>query len=256
MRLKDKVALVTGGASGIGRASAVLFAREGARVVIADQDEAGSMEVAGEIKDQGGEVSILVGDVTDADAAKSMVRTALDDFGKLDVLVNSAGVTPRNAFAKRTPWDQIWNRVIEVNLTGTYLVTRQAASAMTRSGGGSVINLASMMGLVGYPPGLRGGWTPYNPSKGGVILFTRSLAVELAKDNIRVNCICPGFVYTPLTAELTSDPDILQTLVEKHPLGRLGQPEEIATVALFLASDESSFMTGSSVVADGGYTAV
>lgn len=256
MRLKDKVALITGGASGIGRASAVLFAREGAKIVIADQNEAGSEEVAGEIKDLGGESSVLVGDVTVAGAAKSMVRTAVDGYGRLDILVNSAGVTPRNAFSKRTPWDQIWNRVIEVNLTGTYLVTRQAVSAMRKSGGGSIINLASIMGLVGYPPVLSGGWTPYNPSKGGVVLFTRSLAAELAPDNIRINCICPGFVSTPMTEDLSSNPEILEALIDKHPLGRLGRPEEIATVALFLASDESSFMTGSSVVVDGGYTAV
>jgi NAD(P)-dependent dehydrogenase (short-subunit alcohol dehydrogenase family) len=222
MRLKEKVALITGGASGIGRSSAVLFAREGAKVVIADQNEAGSNEVAGEIRDQGGEASVLVGDVTVAGVAKSMVRTAVDDYGRLDILVNSAGVTPRNAFSKRTPWDQIWVRVIEVNLTGTYLVTRQAASAMTRSGGGSIINLASIMGLVGYPPELSGGWTPYNPSKGGVILFTRNLAVELAKNNIRVNCICPGFIFTPMTEELSGDPKILEALTERHPLGRLG----------------------------------
>ena len=256
MRLKGKVALVVGGASGIGRATAILFGQEGAKVVIGDQDEAGSEEAASETRDRGSQATVSVGDITQDGVAKSMVQTAVENYGRLDILVNSAGVIPQNAFSTKTPRDEVWDRVIEVNLKGTYLVSRQAVPEMAKSGGGSIINLASIMGLVGFPPGMRGGWTPYNPSKGGVVLFTRSLAVEVAKDNIRVNCICPGFVFTPMIESLTSDPETLQSLMDKHPLGRLGQPEEIATVALFLASDESSFMTGSSVVADGGYTAV
>ena len=185
-----------------------------------------------------------------------MVDGAVDVLGRLDVVVNSAGVTARNALPAGSDPDDVWDRVIEVNLRGTYLVSRCAIDHMRRSGGGSIVNLASTMGMVGYPPGLGGALNPYPPSKGGVIQLTRNMAVDLARENIRVNCLCPGFVETDLTKSLTDDPATREMLESRHPLGRLGRPEEVAHAALYLASDEASYVTGAALTVDGGYTAV
>ena len=157
--------------------------------------------------------------------------------------------------AKAHSCEEVWDAVIEVNLKGTYLACRHAIGAMERRGGGSIINLSSVMGLVGYARGVGAGLSPYNPSKGGVLQLTRNLAVELAPRGIRVNCINPGFVDTPFTEKLTSDPEVLSALIDLHPIGRLARPEEIASCALFLASDESTFVTGAPLIVDGGYTA-
>ena len=258
MRLADKVALITGGGSGIGRATALLFAEEGARVVVSDINQARTGETADEIKSRGGEASKAVGDVTlDGDTSR-MVQTAVDAYGRLDVLVNSAGITARNALGPDASPEQVWDRVIEVNLKGTYLVSSHALPEMERVGGGAIVNLASIFGLVGYHTDVVGkasGLHPYAPSKGGVVQLTRNLGIAYAKDNIRVNCICPGYLTTPLTDALTADPAILETLERAHPMGRLGRPEEVAYAALYLASDESSFVTGAVLAVDGGYTA-
>ena len=259
MRLDQKVALITGGGSGIGRSSAVLFALEGAKVVVSDVDDNSAQQTIEKIRIAGGTASCVQGDVTSSNDAENMVREAVDTYGKLDVLVNSAGISAlSNTFVPNASPEQVWDRVIEVNLKGTYLVSYYAVPEMVRLGGGSVINLASIVGLVGYPadiPGLGGGFNPYAASKGGVVQFTRNLAVAYAKDNVRVNCICPGYTWTNLTDPLTSNPDILKSLEDKHPMGRLGQPDEIAYAALYLASDESSYVTGAPLVVDGGYTA-
>ena len=185
-----------------------------------------------------------------------MVDGAVDALGRLDIVVNSAGVTARNALPPGSDPDDVWDRVIEVNLKGTYLVSRCAVVHMRREDGGSIVNLASTMGMVGYPPGLGGALNPYPPSKGGVIQLTRNMAVDLARDGIRVNCLCPGFVETDLTKSLTDDPPTLEMLESRHPLGRLGRPEEVANAALYLASDEASYVTGAALTVDGGYTAV
>ena len=255
-RLKDKTALVTGAGSGIRRAAALLFASEGAGVACADlsQDRAG--ETAADIERSGGKAVTLSGDVSVADDAAAMVDGAVDALGRLDVVVNSAGVTARNALPPGSDPDDVWDRVIEVNLRGTYLVSRYAIEHMRHGGAGSIVNLASTMGMVGYPPGLGGALNPYPPSKGGVIQLTRNMAVDLARDNIRVNCLCPGFVETDLTRSLTDDPATREMLESRHPLGRLGRPEEIAHAALYLASDEASYVTGAALTVDGGYTAV
>lgn len=255
-RLKDKTALVTGAGSGIGRAAAALFASEGASIACADLSQDRSEETAAEIERSGGRAVALSGDVSVAEDATGMVDGAVDSLGRLDIVVNSAGVTARNALPPGSDPDDVWDRVIEVNLRGTYLVSRCAVDHMRRGDGGSIVNLASTMGMVGYPPGLGGALNPYPPSKGGVIQLTRNMAVDLARDNIRVNCLCPGFVETDLTKSLTDDPPTLEMLESRHPLGRLGRPEEVAHAALYLASDEASYVTGAALTVDGGYTAV
>ena len=255
-RLKDKAALVTGAGSGIGRAAAALFASEGARVACADLSHASAEETVAEIERIGGRAVALSGDVSVAEDAAGMVDGAVDALGQLDIVVNSAGVTARNALPQGSDADDVWDRVIEVNLKGTYLVSRCAVAHMRREDGGSIVNLASTMGMVGYPPGLGGALNPYPPSKGGVIQLTRNMAVDLARDGIRVNCLCPGFVETDLTKSLTDDPPTLEMLESRHPLGRLGRPEEVANAALYLASDEASYVTGAALTVDGGYTAV
>lgn len=255
MRLRHRVALVTGAASGIGRAIAELFAREGATVVASDINEAPAIELADAIKAAGGKAATVTGDVSNGTDAKTIVHAAAKLFGKLDIVVNSAGVSGRNALGPNASPEEIWDRVIDVNLKGTYLISWHAADGMVKSGNGSIINLASIMGIVGYPQWMNQPFNPYPPSKGGVVQLTKNMAVALAKDGVRVNCICPGFVWSNLTELLTSDPETLRRLEELHPMRRLGQPEEVANVALYLASDESSYVTGTSLVVDGGYTA-
>ncbi|MGH2541794.1 MAG: SDR family NAD(P)-dependent oxidoreductase [Ardenticatenaceae bacterium] len=254
-RLEGKVALITGAGSGIGRATAVLFAAEGAKVAASDVNEVEALQTVNDVKAMGGEAAPVTGDVSDAADAERMVRAAVDTFGRLDILVNSAGVSGRNALPQGASPEAVWERVMDVNLKGTFLVSWHAVVEMERGGGGSIINLASIMGLVGYPEGMGGGFNAYAPSKGGVVQFTRNLAIDYAKKGIRVNCICPGYVETNLTKGLTENPELKARLEERHPMGRLGRPEEIARAALFLASDESSFMTGAPLIVDGGYTA-
>ena len=255
MRLESKVALITGGGSGIGRACAEMFAREGAKVAVSDISLERAQATTQFVTSHGGDAIAISGDVSVGDDAQNMVSATVEKFGKLDVLVNSAGVSARNAMPKGSSPEEVWDKVIDVNLKGTYMVSWHAMPEMAKSGGGSIINLSSIMGLVGYPVGMGGGFNPYNPSKGGVLQFTRNLAIDSASKNVRVNCICPGYVETDLTSALTKDAEALSRLETLHPIGRLGQPEEIAYAALYLASDESGFVTGSPLVVDGGYTA-
>ena len=255
MRLESKVALITGGGSGIGRACAEMFAREGAKVAVSDISLERAQATTQFVTSHGGEAIAISGDVSVGDDAQNIVSATVEKFGKLDVLVNSAGVSARNAMPKGSSPEEIWDKVMDVNLKGTYMVSWHAVPEMAKSGGGSIINLSSIMGLVGYPVGMGGGFNPYNPSKGGVLQFTRNLAIDSASKNVRVNCICPGYVETNLTSALTKDAEALSRLETLHPIGRLGQPEEIAYAALYLASDESGFVTGTPLVVDGGYTA-
>ena len=255
MRLNDKVALITGAGSGIGRAVAILFAEEGASVVAADLTGDSVRETADAITSASGRAVALTGDVTDSADAEQMVAQAVQSFGKLDLLVNSAGLTSRHSSLEGASPEEAWERVIEVNLKGTYMVSWFAVPVMEQAGGGSIVNLASTMGLVGYPVGIGGGFNPYPPSKGGVVQFTKTLAVDSARKNIRVNCLCPGFIETNLTSGLTSDPEMLERLESLHPMGRLGQPREVAYAALYLASDDSRHVTGTALTVDGGYTA-
>ena len=254
MRLRDKVAIVTGAASGIGEATALLFAEHGASVVTSDIDADGSRRTAATIAEQGGNAISLPGDVTDSDEAQHIVNMAVEEYGALHILVNSAGITARS-LPSTTPQEDIWDKVIEVNLKGTYLMALHSVPEMEKAGGGSIVNLGSIMSVVGYPPEWKSGFNPYPVSKGAVLQFTRNLAIDMAAKNIRVNCLGPGFTETPLTRSLTVDADMRAFLEERHPMGRLGKPEDVAYAALFLASDEASFMTGSYLPVDGGYTA-
>ena len=254
MRLKGKVAIVTGAASGIGEATALLFAEHGARVVTSDIDVAGSQRTAVTITERGGNAISAPGDVTDGDEAQRIVNKAVEEYGALHILVNSAGITARS-LPSSTPQEDVWDKVIEVNLKGTYLMALHSVPEMERAGGGSIVNLGSIMSVVGYPPEWKSGFNPYPVSKGAVLQFTRNLAIDMAAKNIRVNCIGPGFTETPLTRSLTEDAGMRAFLEERHPMGRLGKPEDVAYAALFIASDEASFMTGSYLPVDGGYTA-
>ena len=255
MRLKDKVALVTGGGSGIGHATAVLFAAKGAKVVVSDLNEANALETVAEIKNGGGDATALAGDVSKNTDAEAMVKGTVETYGTLDIVVNCAGVVAGKALPAGASPEEVWDRVMDVNLKGTYLVTWHAVRAMEPSGGGSIINIASINGLVGYPMGLGGGFDAYVPSKGGVVQFTKNLAIDYGKKNIRVNCICPGHIDTNLIREFIQDPERREWLEQRYPMGRIGRPEEVAYAALFLASDESSFVTGAPLIVDGGYTA-
>ena len=255
MRLEGKVALITGAGAGIGRAAAVRFAAEGARIVASDIDESSATETAAIVGESGGEATSVGGDVVRSADAAAMVQTAMDSYGRLDVLLNSAGVSGRIDLGENATHEDVWNKVMDVNMKGTYLVSWHVVPEMEKTGGGSIINIGSIMSLVGYPVGMTNGFSPYNPSKGAVLQFTRNLAVDLAPKGIRVNCICPGYVETNMTRILTDVPESYEFLKERHPIGRLGQPEDIANAALFLASDEAAFVTGAPLIVDGGYTA-
>lgn len=256
MRLMGKVALITGAGSGIGAASARLFAAEGARVCASDIDVDAAERIVREIGAGGGEARACGGDAASREAAERIVAETVAAFGRLDILVNSAGVTPRNA-VPGADWERIWDRVIEVNLKGSVLMARFAAEAMKQTGGGAIVNLGSIIGLVGYAQqlGFSDGFSAYPHSKGAVVQLTRDMGVNLARFGIRTNCLCPGFVRTNLTKDLTAHPETLAKLEALHPMGRLGTADEIARAALFLASDEASFITGAVLAVDGGYTA-
>lgn len=248
MRLNEKVAIITGAASGIGKATAILFSQHGAKVVVADIDIHGGNETVSEIQAVGFEAIFIKTDVTNIVDTQNVVAHTLDTYGKLDILFNNAGI------AMRLPVDELpeddWHRCLDVNLHGVFLCAKAAIPAMQRNKSGSIINMSSIYGLVGAD--VR---AAYVASKGAVTNLTRGMALDYAKDNIRVNCLCPGFVETPLVAGVVRTPEEYQKLADKHPMRRLGQPEEIAYGALYLASDESAFVTGIALPIDGGYTA-
>jgi NAD(P)-dependent dehydrogenase (short-subunit alcohol dehydrogenase family) len=250
-RLAGKVALITGAGSGIGRVAAGLFASEGASVVVADVAAEAAVDTAATITAAGGRATAVTVDVADETEVTAMVRTAVDTFGGLHVLFNNAGIFPGDDGGVLDTPPSTWDRVMAVNLKGVWLGCRAAVPAMMDSGGGSIVNVASFVALMGAATAQ----VAYTASKGGVLAFTRELAVEYARSGIRANSLCPGPIDTPLLAELLADPDRRQRRMVHVPMGRLGRPEEIARAALFLASDDSSFMTGSALVVDGGITA-
>jgi NAD(P)-dependent dehydrogenase (short-subunit alcohol dehydrogenase family) len=247
MRLTKKVALVTGAGSGIGRATALRFGAEGAQVVCADAAAKAADETARDISAGGGEAIAVAVDVTDEAACVRIVEETLGRFGRLTTLVNSAGVRPQRR--DPTPALSEWQRVVDTNLTGTYLASRAALPALAAGGTGSITNLASIFGLVGGATS-----SSYAASKGAIVNLTRQMALEWAP-RVRVNCVCPGVIETPMTAELRADPAWAEAVLERYPLGRFGRPEEIAAAILYLASDEAGFVTGVALPVDGGYTA-
>jgi len=249
-RLKDRVALITGGGSGIGRATALLFAREGARVVIADHVSEGAEEVVRLIKSQGGEAAFVRADVSRSADVQSMIKTTIDTCGRLDILFNNAGIEQPLASTVDTT-EEVWDQVIGINLKGVFLGMKYAIPEMLKRGGGVIVNTASINSFVAisHQPA-------YNSSKGGVLLLTKTAALEYARDNIRINCVCPGPVDTPLLAR-TRDSDLWRSLAPtriKPPIGRPATPEDIAKAVLYLASDESSYCTGTALLVDGGFT--
>jgi NAD(P)-dependent dehydrogenase (short-subunit alcohol dehydrogenase family) len=252
-RVAGKVALVTGAASGLGAESARRLAREGAAVMLTDIAADSVVAVASAIKDAGGQAASLTHDVTsEADWAR-VVAATVEAFGRMDILVNNAGVAG-GLLDLMTHTLEDWRRVLSVNLDGVFLGLRHAAPAIAASGGGSVINLSSIMGKVAMP-----GAAAYCASKGGVLLLTKAAALEWAPLGIRVNSIHPGFIDTPMVSgalhRAENGNELREMIISRHALGRLGEPREIADAVVFLASDESSFMTGSELVVDGGYTA-
>lgn len=251
MSVRGKVAVITGAGSGIGRASAALFARQGARVAVVDQDRDAGAETVAQLKASQGEAMVVAVDVSRAEDVRRMVDTVLASFGRLDILVNNAGIYRQGDVSATSESD--WQRILDVNLTGPFLCAKYCVPAMRRTGGGVIINVASEAGLVGIK-----GQVAYNVSKAGLIGLTRSLAVDGAPE-IRANCICPGTSATPLVEAAVrrqADPVAARRALESvRPLNRLGQPDEIAFGILCLASDELGYATGAVLSVDGGYTA-
>ncbi len=247
MKLTGQVAIVTGGGSGIGRASAMRFAVEGARVLVADIDIATAEAVATEIRGSGGGAVAVRADVSRAADAEMLTAHAVSEFGRLDILHNNAGVSGGGPPVGETDEDY-WDRVLGVNLKGVFLCSKYAVRVMVPGGGGAIVNTASIMGLVGLP-----GNAAYSASKGGVVQFTKSMALEYAAQNVRVNCIAAGWIDTPLNRKLGEK--ITGWTLRETPLGRWGTAEEVAGAALYLASADAAFITGTTLVLDGGWTA-
>lgn len=241
-RLDGRVAVITGGASGIGRAMAELFHREGARVVVADIS--GEQETVA--KQLGDGCLAVHADVTSAADVEAMITAAQSTYGRVDVLCNNAGIEGDPHPVGEHP-EEAWKHVVDVNLNGVFLGMRYGIPAMLATGGGSVVNMASMAAMVAFPQRAA-----YTASKAGVVMLTKTAAVEYASAGVRVNAICPGVIRTPLNEKLP--PELIDTVKAMTPMARIADPDEVARVALFLASDDSSFVTGESIVVDGGYT--
>jgi NAD(P)-dependent dehydrogenase (short-subunit alcohol dehydrogenase family) len=251
MRLKDKVLIITGGGSGIGREAALLFAAEGGNILVADVNRKAGEKTVAEINSSGHSAFYISTDVSKETQVREMVSTAEEKFGRLDVIMNNAGIFPDADGSVTETSEETWDQVMNVNLKGVFFGCKYAIPALLRSGGGSVINIASFVALMGAAvPQIA-----YTASKGGVLSMTREIAVEFARKNIRANAICPGPVDTPLLSSILSDPVKRQRRLVHIPPGRFALPQEVAKAALFLASEESSYVNGTAFVVDGGITA-
>jgi NAD(P)-dependent dehydrogenase (short-subunit alcohol dehydrogenase family) len=248
MRLKNKVAIITGGGSGIGRATAELFAKEGAKVVVADFNADAAREVARAIKNSGNQAISVPVDVSEPSQVQRMVDAALEAYGGIDILFNGAAIL---AFGTALDTDEkTWSLVMAVNLNGTFWCCKAVLPHMIKRGGGSIINVSSSTGA----HDAKGNTVAYVTSKGGVALMTKAMAIDHAKDNVRVNALCPGPTDTPMLRSVLS-PQEMEAFAATFPMGRMGRPEELAYAALFLASGEASFVTGAMMAVDGGQTA-
>ncbi len=253
MRLKDKVCIITGAGMGMGRAAALLFAKEGAKVLAADMLANEGEETVNLVRKGGGDAAFVQVDVSKSAEVERMVSFAINRYGKINVLYNNAGIVmPAEDYAIVELAEEVWDRVIDINLKGTYLCCKYVIPELVKCGGGSVINVSSMGGLVGLE------FPAYCASKGGIIALTRAIARECGNKNIRVNAICPGQIYTRMNIESQQARAQRPTQFpyQQSLLGRVGQPEEVAYLSLYLASDESSFITGAILPIDGGWTAV
>ncbi len=253
--LHDKVTLITGGASGIGRATALTCAREGAKLVIADMNEDGGQQTVHTITENGGDATFMRVDVTQATEVEAMMAKTVETYGRLDCAFNNAGISGAGiggdlrTLTADYP-DERWHQIIAINLTGVWLCMKYEIQQMLTQGGGAIVNTASVAGLVGLPYA-----SAYVASKHGVVGLTKTAALEYAKQGIRVNCVCPGYIETPMTAAGMEDPDRFALMIASEPMGRMGKPEEIAETVAWLCSDAASFVTGHSMTVDGGYAA-
>ncbi len=251
-RLASKVALITGAGGGQGRAAAIMFAREGARIIVADVKADGGNETVEMVRTAGGQAEFIATDVSKAQQVEAAVQCAVKHYGALHIMYNNAAVLHRKDGPVTTLDEDIWHLVLDVNLKGVYLGCKYAVPAMIAAGGGSIVNTSSLAGLLGV-----GSVHAYTAAKGGVISLTRAVAIAYAKDQVRCNVICPGAVDTPMMAHVLHGENqrLHQGYERSHPLGRVGTPEDIAGMALYLASDESSWVTGSVFTIDGGNSA-
>jgi NAD(P)-dependent dehydrogenase (short-subunit alcohol dehydrogenase family) len=249
-QLDGKVALVTGGSSGIGRATALTFAREGARVVVADAQQDGGHQTVHMIQESSGEATFVPVDVTRVADVEAMIAKAVQTYGRLDCAYNNAGVGSRARAPLADYPEEDWHRIIAINLTGVWLCMKYEIPQMLQQGGGAIVNTASIAGLAGLAE-----TSAYVASKHGVVGITRTAALEYGRQGIRVNCVCPGYIRTPMTAQSMSDPDRLAQMIAREPIGRVGNPEEVAAAVMWLCSDAASFVTGHTMTVDGGYMA-
>jgi NAD(P)-dependent dehydrogenase (short-subunit alcohol dehydrogenase family) len=251
-RFNDKVVLITGGSSGIGKASALRYAAEGATVVIADLSEEQGQAAAEEVKKAGSSESLFVAcNVADVNSVKEMIRKTIDTFGRIDVAVNNAGIGGPSAHTAEYPDDE-WQKVININLTGVWLCMKYELQEMVKAKKGVIVNMASILGKVGFM-----GSSAYVASKHGVVGITETAALEYAPRGIRINALCPGFIYTPMldNAGLAEDDDLHRAIENMHAMKRMGKPEEVADALLWLSSDQATFVTGHSLAVDGGFLA-
>lgn len=245
----DKVALVTGAASGIGRATARMYARDGARVVVSDVTDEGGEETAQLIRDAGGDAVFIRADVSDPDSCEAMVKHALDTYDRLDIACNNAGIGGDSNLTGEYGIEA-WQRTIEINLSGVFYCMRYQIPAMLQGGGGVIINMTSILGQVGFATA-----PAYVAAKHGVVGLTRTAAIEYAQQGIRVNAVGPAFIRTPMISKMEEDSDSHRMLLDLHPVGRLGESDEVAELVIWLSSERASFVTGAYYPVDGGYLA-